>query len=356
MNKIIMILSLVLLCTVGLSAQLDSFLVKGHMRSYLVHSPTGISNAPLVLCLHGAKGDPVFQQNTTQFDTIADREKFIVVYPSGRYANSNRNWDYSGDEDVEFLRALIDTMYKRFQIDKSRVYCCGFSLGGMMTYRMACSSADKIAAIVSVSGPFRGGECVLARPIPVMHIHGLADNTISYSNAVSSIETWKSLEGCPTQAETIDPYLASNPSSKVKYERWAPCNENSEIILLSVTGCDHSWPTMENVGFNASEEIWRFFKRHSLNGTNTTIKKRDETKKGLRFSGISGLRIPADARQIRVFNLQGAIVDECQYPRVDMQKSTFLTGYLTRFAGIFVIEIMKADGTTLVQSFASGKW
>lgn len=346
MKKSIILLSLVLFCTFKLSAQVDSFSVNGHMRRYLVHAPSSFSSQPLVLCLHGAKGNPEYQQDITQFNIIADRENFIVVYPDGHYTNnSSRNWDYSSDEDVMFLQTLIDTMYSRYKVDLSRIYCCGFSLGGMMTYRMACSLADRLAAIVSVSGPLRSSSCNPVRPIPVMHIHGLADNTINSSNAISTIETWRKIENCPEKSEIIDPYPASEPSSPVKYERWGPCDKNSEVILLLVDKCDHSWPTMENFGFNATEEIWRFFKKHSLDNTQVILPPYN-TKKKLWQSAIeSKARITLDAKEITIFNLYGVVVGRWNLRATNMQLVNPPITYLTKSNAILILQIISADGT-----------
>ena len=73
-------------------------------------------------------------------------------------------------------------MIARYSVDRTRVCCKEFSLGGMMTYHLACSAANRLGTVVSVSGPVRDANCLPAYPLPVMHIHGLADNTIAYSN------------------------------------------------------------------------------------------------------------------------------------------------------------------------------
>jgi poly(3-hydroxybutyrate) depolymerase len=287
--------------------QLDSFKTGGAMRSFLIYAPTGFTQPALLISMHGAAGDGALQQSRTQFDTIADREKFIVVYPNGNYTNASHSWDLSGDEDVTFLCALIDTMIARYSVDRTRVYCNGFSLGGMMTYHLACRAAHRLAAVVSVSGPIRDNSCQPAYPLPVMHIHGLADNTIDYSNARTTIDTWITLLGCPLSPEVTDHYPAGQTASKVKKEYWGPCSKESEVILLSVEGLDHTWPNTTNSGFNASEEIWNFLKSHTLpNGINAARNHRavrdgpgiDRMLRGT-FNGI---------REISVFDARGAIV------------------------------------------------
>ena len=64
----------------------DTLMHDGIKRGFLVYMPDGdIDGRPLVLVLHGSKGKgkSVRQQSCYQFDALADREKFIVVYPDG---------------------------------------------------------------------------------------------------------------------------------------------------------------------------------------------------------------------------------------------------------------------------------
>lgn len=258
------LLTIVILLATPVRAQIDSFKTGGVMRSFLVHAPSVVSRPALLISLHGAIGDGAVQQSRTEFDNIADREKFIVVYPNSNYTTGSHLWNLSGDEDVVFLCALIDTMIALYSVDRRRVYCNGFSLGGMMTYHLACRAAGKLAAIVSVSGPCRDNPCNPAYPIPVMHIHGRADNTINYSNAVSTVNQWTAQFSCTQPPVVIDHYPADQPQSKAKKEYWGPCDHGSEVILISVEGLDHSWPNLSNSGFNASEEIWSFLKNHTL--------------------------------------------------------------------------------------------
>ncbi len=79
-----------------------------------------------------------------KFEALADTANFVVVYPEGE----NSSWDIGGNKDVNFIVAIIDSMYNRYQIDRNRVYATGFSMGGMMSWHLSCKIPDKIAAIV----------------------------------------------------------------------------------------------------------------------------------------------------------------------------------------------------------------
>lgn len=59
--------------------------VNGIQRRYLVHEPAGgsLEMMPVVIMYHGGGGNPRHLQATQRMDEIADREKFLVVYPCG---------------------------------------------------------------------------------------------------------------------------------------------------------------------------------------------------------------------------------------------------------------------------------
>ena len=116
---------------------------------------------PLVIALHGGGGSGIGMVALTLggFNVLSERERFIVVYPDGigknwndgrgllRYRAQRENID-----DVGFISALIDHLAKKYNIDRKRVYITGMSNGAIMSYRLACELADKIAAIAPVAG------------------------------------------------------------------------------------------------------------------------------------------------------------------------------------------------------------
>jgi polyhydroxybutyrate depolymerase len=80
--------------------QNGSIQVGGVKRSYILHVPSsGLpDNPPFVVCLHGLNNNASIQRSWSGFDKVADREKFIVVYPEA----INKSWDLSGTTDVNF--------------------------------------------------------------------------------------------------------------------------------------------------------------------------------------------------------------------------------------------------------------
>ena len=47
-------------------------------------------------------------------------------------------------DDITFFSSLIDTIASNYQIDQNRIYACGYSLGGDMSFGFACKLNSRI--------------------------------------------------------------------------------------------------------------------------------------------------------------------------------------------------------------------
>ena len=175
--------------------------VGGLSRTVIVYVPSGTDNPPLLISMHGMGIPASWNKDMMKFEPIADRDKFIVAHPEAA-PGSNLQWDLGGMKDVDFIVAIIDSMAQRFNIDRNRVYASGFSMGGMMSYYLACKIPDKIAAIAPGDGYPLGGQsgCAKTRPVPIFHIHGTADDFVSYSNLYNFLNSKIAEYGCPQAA------------------------------------------------------------------------------------------------------------------------------------------------------------
>lgn len=195
MMKIKSLILMLLCATCAFAAKVDknvNITVDGVSRSYILYVPNNVKeNAPLIVVLHGANGHSTDRQ--LRFTQVADQEGCIVLFPQGRviafpigFGGSTTGWEASGEvnTDVNFIRAIVAQTEEDYSVDKNRIYCCGFSNGGMMSYALTNTCSDLFAAFASISGyplnefHFRHtGE----RPVPFLHIHGKSDNFVLYS-------------------------------------------------------------------------------------------------------------------------------------------------------------------------------
>ena len=85
----------------------------GMERTYLLHVPSSYDPGkltPLVISIHGFAEWPAHQMQISGWNDLADREGFIVVYPSGTKFPKRWQADGSSMLDVVFISDLIDEL------------------------------------------------------------------------------------------------------------------------------------------------------------------------------------------------------------------------------------------------------
>jgi poly(3-hydroxybutyrate) depolymerase len=301
-----------------------NFPVAGQARTCAVRVPDGTNNPAVVFFLHGAGGNgPGFANDTKGYAT-ADREKFIAAYPSG----VGGNWSYSdGSNDFTYLLALIDTIDVRYHIDRSRVYVTGFSMGGGMTFALACGYADVFAAIAPVSAA--GTACTPKRAIPVFLTFGTKDMS-PVATYMASVSRWADFNKCASTPVVTRPYPSTNPQSNVTRLTYGPGTDGVEVVADSVQGGGHAWPTDTRTSVNQADEVWAFFKKFSLKGVTSVRPLAWSVSRGPVFAVYSPgfVRIRGIGENIRakVFDAQGRLIAAARH-----SSFTLMTG------GVYIV-------------------
>jgi polyhydroxybutyrate depolymerase len=244
----------------------------GLQRSALVHVPATIpagTPAPLLLALHGAYGTGPGMESYSGFSNLADTNDFIVAYPSA----AGRFWNISGaanqPDDVAFISALIATLESTLCIDGSRVFAAGVSNGAGMVALLGCALSTQLAGIAAVAGDYdQLPPCHLARPVPLLEIHGTADHIAPYrgkggrqtANGLPPfVNDWARRDACagaPTR---------SSVATRAVLFAWRRCAQGSTVEHIRIIAGRHQWPgaTPPDPGppatFCASCTIWSFF-------------------------------------------------------------------------------------------------
>lgn len=308
MQKIMILALLSVVLQWSVFAQNTTIKVGSSTRNMIVYAPSGLSNPALIIQMHGMNQDAPYQKNAAKWESIADREKFVVVFPNG----NNKSWDISGNTDIDFLKTIIDTMYNRYKIDRNRVYVSGFSMGGMMSYHAANKMADKIAAIAPCSGYLFNNTAASSRPMPIIHIHGDADDVVRYNGVAGVIEAWRKHNGCPATAITTKPYPANKANSVTTKQYWGPGTDNCSIVLLTNKGKGHWYSLDAAAGTNSSEEIWAFCKQYSLAKTKILpVQKKIQQNSGIKYTCVNSILkmqytgVNTKVSALKIFDLQG---------------------------------------------------
>lgn len=324
------------------SAETWSMRVNNVSRNLLVHAPSGVAGRPLLLSLHGLNQDAAYQRSTTAWEAVADTAKFVVVFPNA----VNKSWDISGTNDINFLTAIMDSVAKRYNTDKNRVYVSGFSMGGMMSYHVANRIADRVAAIAPVSGYLFANPVASSRPMPIIHIHGTTDDVVRYNGLAAILTKWRSWNACPTNAQVTDPYPANKPASAAARQYWGPCRNNSAISHISIENKGH-WHSNDLASVHSSIEIWNFVKQYSLSSSTSANRPASPasirtiwSKDGLNVVGGEGVR------SLRLVDLQGRMVASFT-PRETWSGQALLSvSSLPR--GMYHLRVEEAKGTTTI--------
>jgi polyhydroxybutyrate depolymerase len=288
-----------LLLTASLSAQstISGTLVSGGLtRDYLLYIPaayTGNVAVPLVFNLHGYTSNNLEQMFYGDFRPIADTANFLIVLPNGTLdPQGKRYWNtFLGNstvDDVGFMRDLLNSLQATYNIDPNRVYSTGMSNGGFLSYSLACEMNDRIAAIASVTGDMiqsKLNACNPERPVPVMEIHGTADDVVPYNGLPLStfvaiptlVDAWVDFNHCnPTPSITQIPNTSTIDNCTAERQLYTGGDKGSTVEHYKITGGGHTWPgSAFNIGvtnqdINASKEIWRFFSQYRLDQLSAT--------------------------------------------------------------------------------------
>ena len=261
-----------------------SFVYGSVTRQYRVYKSPNYSSAnpaSMVITLHGL-GDNMTNFSGIGFNYIADTANIIVVVPqattdpfagtawnsgagiSGYYPNAAVN-------DVGFLNTLIDTVKNLYAINPQRVYCCGFSMGGFMTQRMALQSNLQIAAFVSMSGTIGTGVTAFApgRAVPIAHFHGTSDSTVYYAgnlygiDADSLVHFWVINNGCNPVHDSLRFANTGTDTIKIDRFRYAGSNPNQDVWFYRMIGATHTVLFAPASDINEVMEAWLFMRRHT---------------------------------------------------------------------------------------------
>jgi polyhydroxybutyrate depolymerase len=225
----------------------------GESREVLLHVPPSYDASaavPLLLVFHGYFGTAQGMESVTGLSSLADQKGFAVAYGvglgqswnAGKCCGSSSSLDRP---DVQYVSDVIDHVSAELCIDSKRVYATGMSNGGMLSNRLGCELAQRIAAIAPVAGPRAISQCQPARPLPVIAFHGTGDAIVPYYGGGSggaepvldSFAFWSKNASCTDTA----PSQVFHNGSVSCVER-AACAGGARQRLCTIEGGGHQWP------------------------------------------------------------------------------------------------------------------
>ncbi len=166
---------------------------------YLLSLPEGYGEKdqdwPLMLFLHGAgeRGDNLDKVKVHGPPKLAAQGKampFIVISPQC----PTGTW-WSAPDQIQTLTGLLDEIVENYDVDESRVYLTGLSMGGYGTWSLGATCPERFAAIAPICG---GGDKRMARRLkemPIWVFHGAKDSVVPLARSEEMVEAAKEAGG-----------------------------------------------------------------------------------------------------------------------------------------------------------------
>ncbi|MEM0203499.1 MAG: pectin acetylesterase-family hydrolase [Archaeoglobaceae archaeon] len=216
-------------------------------RTYYYYVPTSYSPdkpAPLVLVFHG--GGSLGLAQMLAVDDFAEKYGFILVTPDGY------GWTWNRTRDVPFVAKIIEDMQASFNIDKSRIYATGISMGGIMTTYVLYDLSDKIAAVGIVSGSrILASELTNGtlppRPMTVVISAGTGERILGnpiyeHLNARNATKLLVQAWNCNSTPETkFWPNSPNDPNTNVTRYVYTGCKNGVKVVYFEVGNGGHAW-------------------------------------------------------------------------------------------------------------------
>ncbi len=296
----------------------------GDVYPYAVYVPSSLragTAAPLVVVLHGCHTTADQMAAATQYDTLAERDRFIVLYPDVDTLDADSfghcwrgiwapDLEGRGAGDAAAIADMTHAVMRRWHADPGRVYAIGISAGGYETAILGAYYPDLYAAIGIHSGaPYLGAEpgCLpaganaaataglagvaldamgpRARVVPVIVIHGDADPALPYQCGQQALAQWLGVDNSvlSRRGRLRVPSLPSSVRDAAvpggdgyTVQSYADGSGCVVAQLWTVHGMGHYWSGgsadpgsarySDPRGPSAAAASWAFFSRWGLSG------------------------------------------------------------------------------------------
>jgi polyhydroxybutyrate depolymerase len=268
-------------------------------RPFWLQVPSAVDDGaplPLLIGLHDNNGRfEDFRQLTCPdgqtgddgcLTALAERDGLVLVMPSGTSAilfENARGWNAGGGgevlctsgraceegiDDVAYLDAVIAEVSRAVAIDPARIFITGMGNGAAMAHRAVCERSTVYAAAVAVAGANEVAAtqgCPIARPVPVLQIHGDADTCWSFDGTsdctndsplplvgvTASMEGWRQRNGCSADVDEAPLPDDADDGTRAVRRTFRDCLGGVETGIVVIEGGGHTWPGGHQFAFEA---------------------------------------------------------------------------------------------------------
>jgi poly(hydroxyalkanoate) depolymerase family esterase len=264
-------------------------------RRFRLYRPPDVEfseRLPLMVMLHGCGQDAKRFATSTRMNRIAERERFLVLYPEqDRLTNPQGCWNWFDTTagraygEAALIMKAIDQVCLLYPVDRARIAVAGLSAGASMAALLVTRHPERFKAVVmhsgippgtahstlSALGAMHGRRAtmpLMATPAsmsaswpPLMVIHGGVDSVVSVNNGHAAARVWATAAGARAGKGRSVQRGKRYPMKVTDFKR----RGNTVARLIEVEQLDHAWsggaakqPFSDGNGPDASRMAWAF--------------------------------------------------------------------------------------------------
>jgi len=244
-----------------------SIMVGGKARTYNLRIPDNYDSNHayrLILSFHWLNGTANDVSNGGNWATgkpyygLWELSQGSTIFAAPQGISPTNGWGDAGNsktqggQDVALARALIEQLQNTLCIDTSRVFAEGFSMGGSMSYALACSMGDVLRGVAVHSGGPMSGCVTHDKPVAYFMTHGTKDGTCTYPQyGVPQLQDFAKVNGC--MSVTL-PTPTSSAAACVDFPGCSPGHPTRSCLFVG----DHTPSPGGTMTTWVPAETWKF--------------------------------------------------------------------------------------------------
>lgn len=218
-------------------------------RQYHIRLPDGHDGKRklgAIFFAHGLGGSSAGIIKNQNLIRMANRLGVALVALQSKYSdwnikNSPAGRSDRGSNEYSYLDNVIGDISRRFPIDTKRLMLAGVSVGGTMTWTMACTGRERFAAFMPISGTYwlSPPKSCSSRPANVIHVHGKADRTVPLAGRRVGTSAHSNVEDVIATYAKIGKYRKINSTKKTSLNCINRRNIKGKILDFCLHGGGH---------------------------------------------------------------------------------------------------------------------
>ncbi|MBN1577437.1 MAG: hypothetical protein JW913_12845 [Chitinispirillaceae bacterium] len=243
----------------------------GLSREYTIDIPADYDKDKpyrLIFGMHcmGMHMDFVVNNKYYELKTYAGKAGIQCIYVAPEGYSDNSPWRVSDNKDHIFFGDMLKLFKEKLCVDTSRVFCCGFSYGAMVTYSLSIDFAKQLRAVATYA-PANWNIWLPTNPhesIAYYQTTGTDDNLCTWINSDAKKQGGKYcvLQHIEDNGCTVPATIPTATGSTHLSTEFQGCKEGYPVIFGSFKGGHTN--SVKDPGSSVNwiaKETWDFFMR-----------------------------------------------------------------------------------------------